>query len=84
MVSSYKYYDLLPFYDEMITEYIKHYPEKTDTWKKCDIEFLLKLFQSLSLDFMDDTDNLPLENPDELIDIANICAFIWLRINKKV
>jgi len=70
------------FIEEMKKEYMRHIPKKGDSWKTCDLKWLTDLFQRTSLAVMDDADDGKFSNPGELIDVANICAMIWLRTSQ--
>ena len=65
-----------PFFNEMVNELIRHYPDNGDSWKTCDIGHLERLL----LNSMDCMTHEYLEfNPSHLLDIANFCAFYYLR-----
>ena len=76
--------DLKPFFEAMQAEYMRHYPQKGDSWKN-DVAYFgndLKLSMKIWLDsilqsvFQRYRESL---NPDELVDLANIAAMIWIR-----
>jgi len=71
--------EFYPFFTGMIEELLHHYPENGDSWMTCDIDWLVQLTESAMLRFFDDTDNGILDNPSHLLDIANFCAFLYLR-----
>ena len=68
--------DLLPFFEAMIKEVARHVPEKGDSWKKMklyDLEIILSQHVS-------DWWTLNKENDmDDLLDMADLCAMVWLR-----
>ena len=71
--------DLNLFVEAMKNEYLKHYPNQGDSWKTCEVEWLNTLASRSMLEFFEDKN---LENPDHLLDVANFCAFLWLRLRK--
>ena len=68
--------DLNPFIQQMFKEYDRHYPMKGDSWRKLtdgSVDALLKqAYLKYVLTGYD----------DELIDIANLCAFLWMKRNQ--
>jgi len=80
--------DLNPFLEAMQTEYMRHYPRKGDSWKNetayfdCGLTVPMKnwlggLLQSILQRYRESL------NPDELVDLANIAAMIWIRTCKE-
>lgn len=66
--------DIGVFIDGMKNEYMKHYPKQGDSWKTCEIDWLNKLLVKSMKEY-----SQGLENVDHLLDIANFCAFLWIR-----
>ena len=62
-----------PFFIEMVKEYIRHYPEKGDSWK---IMSVSELETSLDVAYRDYKEN---HNKSQLVDIANFCLFIFTK-----
>ena len=73
-----KFCEFMPFIEAMREEYLRHYPEKGDSWKTCDIQYLWKV-----LDRATQRQDYRVNSIDHLIDIANICAMLWLRTSEK-
>lgn len=82
--------DLKPFFEAMQAEYMRHYPEKGDSWR--DVGFS----PSGRIDDWIDMDDhlfreinrvahryLTYHNPDELVDLSNLCAMLWIRTCKE-
>jgi len=69
-------WEFQPFFNEMINELIRHYPENGDSWKTCDRvhleRLLLKSMSCMTHEYIE-------YNPSHLLDIANFCAFCYLR-----
>ena len=65
-----------PFFNEMVNELIRHYPENGDSWKTCDIDWLAYLARSSMRKFIDDVEG---KNPSHVVDVANFCAFYYIR-----
>jgi len=70
---------LLGFYREMVEEYARHYPEKKDSWKNMSVKDLGFLLNQAYFDFWN---NESLDK-DQLVDIANLCAMLYYRIEAK-
>ena len=88
--------DLMPFVEAMKEEYLRHYPEKGDSWKQdyyyteywryssmppARIEhpqddYLVSLLDKIYKKWKDSGD------VSELIDMANVQAMIWTRIQQ--
>lgn len=66
-----------PFFNEMVNELIRHYPENGDSWKICDMghleRLLLKSVSCMTHEYLE-------YNLSHLLDIANFCAFYYLRL----
>ena len=71
--------DLDEFTEAMKQEYLRHYPNQGDSWKKCDIEWLEKCATNAIWEIVTPEYILFETNPDHLLDIANFLAFIWIR-----
>ena len=67
--------DFSPFFNDMIEELVKHYPEKGDTWKTCEMSMLVSLFYDSMSEIIKDG----IVNIDHILDIANVGAMIYLR-----
>jgi len=69
-------HEFQPFFNEMVNELIRHYPKNGDSWKTCDIRhlemMLLKSMSCMTHEYIE-------YNPSHLLDIANFCAFCYLR-----
>lgn len=85
--------DLKPFINEMKKEYLRHYPEKKDGWKQDwyqtyyyryssmppavtkhpQDDYLIGLLDKIYEKWKESS------NIDELVDMANVQAMIWLR-----
>lgn len=88
--------DLMPFVKAMEEEYLRHYPEKGDSWKRDwyptyyhryssgppavrdnpQDDNLINLLDQIYLKWKDSGDI------SELVDMANVQAMIWIRVNK--
>ena len=75
--------DIGEFWEAQKKEYMRHYPKNGDSWKTCDLQWLIDLTERAMLAFFDDTDNDVVDNPEHLIDIANFCAFLWYRTSQE-
>jgi len=69
--------DFTAFKLATLEEMKRHYPQNGDSWKTCDIEWLSYLTRQSMREFIDDVD---MENPSHLLDVANFCAMLWTRI----
>ena len=63
------------FYKAMINEYDKHIPEKGDSWRHCNIFYLTDQLNKIGKKYFANT-----ANDNELVDMANMEAMIWLRL----
>lgn len=61
------------FYKAMVDEYNSHVPEKGDSWKTCKQEYLREVLNTAGKKYFDK------HHPDELVDMANMEAMLWLR-----
>ena len=66
--------ELQPFFNEMVNELVRHYPKNGDSWKTCDIKWLKTLLDGSMCRWFDAP-----ENVSHLLDVANFCAFYYLR-----
>ena len=57
----------------------EHEEKKGDSWKICDIEFLIEKLDEEYTEFK--KERRPFEKARELIDVANVCAFLYHRFN---
>jgi len=73
--------DIGEFWRAQQEEYMKHYLKQGDSWKTCEVQWLVNLAERAMVEFFDDTDNGIIENPSHLLDIANFCAFLYLRLS---
>lgn len=77
-----EYEDLKPFFDEMLAIMKHHDHEKGDSWRKTEKFMAYNLRTKLWEEFaecIEKNDIEDPENPHEFVDLANICAMIWLR-----
>jgi len=63
-----------PFFNEMINELIRHYPKNGDSWKACNMKDMKWLLNTSMDDWFGNTKNV-----SHLVDVANFCAFYYLR-----
>jgi len=71
------------FYGKMIDEMNRHVASKGDSWRTMPLEKLEDLAVKAIWEVLT-PENLCYEtNPDQLIDIANYCAMLWLRLNQE-
>ena len=93
-----EYGEFTPFIEAMKDEYLRHYPKKGDSWKndKFWVSTGRSAFDDDHMGHWETTDSLlkdkirdvgykyfQSENPDELVDLANLCAMLWLRTSEK-
>ena len=64
--------DFKPFFETMLDELERHYPEKGDSWKVTSHNYFYKLFY----DVLDKYEHN--KNPDEFVDMANVLAMWWM------
>ena len=62
------------FAEEMETIMQKHDAVKQESWKTCDIDFLVDKLGTEIKEWIDSAKH------EELIDIANMCMMVWNRI----
>ena len=84
--------DLMPFVKAMEAEYLRHYPEKGESWKQ-DGRFRVPGSSDAFPQFVGQSGYLRnvlfncvknygrTRDPSELVDIANLCAMLWMRIS---
>ena len=82
--------DLMPFVKAMEAEYLRHYPQKGESWKQ-EGQFRLPRSSDTWPQYMDQDGYLRnamfnclkkysrKHDPSELVDIANLCAMLWMR-----
>jgi hypothetical protein len=71
------------FLKAMRKEFYRHFPEKTDSWKDCDIGYLYNKFYEVYAKFQNTKDDSKKEF-DELVDMALMIFMIGQRrLNKK-
>jgi len=81
--------DLKPFMDAMQAEYMRHYPKKGDSWREAGFSPSGEIYDWIDTeDYLWDriqylVNNYDPANLDELVDIANLCAMLWLRISEQ-
>ncbi len=81
------YSDLQPFFEEMLGIMRSHDAEKGDSWRGPQPYVSFALRNKLWEEFREIIENEDLEDSEnlhELVDLANICAMIWLRGLDKV
>ena len=94
-----EYGEFTLFFEAMKAEYLRHYPEKGDSWKEPRIWIPEEDVSNRELSHMghwETTESLlkqkirdvgykffQSEEPDELVDLANLCAMLWLRTSEK-
>ena len=74
--------DLQPFFNEMLGIMQSHDAEKGDSWKRPKAYISTLLREKLWEEFKEIVENKDLEDSEnlhELVDLANVCAMIWLR-----
>jgi len=81
--------DFKPFFDAMIAEMKRHDPEEGDSWRDDKLEIMINSPDNTISIPMDECLKMRLEHAfesytatgslDELVDIANLCAMLWLR-----
>ena len=64
--------DFKEFDSAMDAEYMRHFPEKGDSWKTCEVEYLWSELHRI-------TQYIPVNNVSHLLDIASVCRMIWTR-----
>lgn len=77
-----EYEDFEPFFKAMIEKMQRHDHNKDDSWKKTEKYMAYNLRTKLWEEFKECIEFNEIENtrnPDEFLDLANICAMIWLR-----
>jgi len=77
-----EYADLKPFFDEMLRVMKSHDHNKGDSWRQTEKYMAFNLRQKLWEEFMECIEFNSTENtrkPDEFVDLANVCAMIYLR-----
>ena len=77
-----EYEDLKPFFDEMLAMMQKHDHNKGDSWRKTEKYMAYNLRTKFWEEFTECIEFNEIENtknPHEFVDLANICAMIWLR-----
>lgn len=72
--------DIAPFMWEMHHEYERHYPEKGESWKIMSLSGLDTLLDIAYEEYKETVNN----KPNQLIDIANLCAFIYIRLTEPI
>lgn len=63
------------FHSEMLKEYDRHYPDKGNSWMTCDVKLLKDVLIDHMMDWVENENR-----PDHLIDVANLCDFVWYRL----
>ena len=86
--------DLMPFVKAMEAEYLRHYPQKGESWKQ-DGQFRDPRSSKEYPQFFNRDQYLRdilfnclkkysrKKDPSELVDISNICAMLWMRSSEK-
>ncbi len=64
------------FFEVMEAEYVRHYPEKGDSWKTCELGYLKSTLREVGWKYFRDHNAT-----NELVDMANLCAMIWVRLS---
>jgi len=72
------------FYSKMIDEMKYHRASKRDSWRTMPLEKLEDLALKAFCEVLTPEKLCYETNPDQLIDIANYCAMLWLRLNQEV
>jgi len=75
-MSEYLDHPLFKFYKAMVDEYERHVPVKGDSWRHCNIFYLTDQLNKIGKKYFANT-----ANDNELVDMANMEAMIWLRLN---
>ena len=70
-------YAFQSFHSEMLKEYERHYPEKGNSWMTCDVKFLKDILIDHMMDWVEKEND-----PSHLIDVANLCDFVWYRLTR--
>jgi len=71
--------DLMPYVEAMKTEYLRHYPDKGDSWKTMPIEELKDLALKAIWEIITPEDIMVEWNPGQLVDIGNFLGMVWKR-----
>ena len=70
---------LLIFFKALVRKHQEHYPKKKDTWKKIPLidlrDMLIKEFK----EYFGEYEKEKFHNPNELLDIAMFCSFLYNR-----
>ena len=77
-----EYEDFEPFFNAMIEKMQEHDHNKGDSWKKSEKYMAYNLRTKFWEEFTECIEFNEIENtrkPDEFVDLANICAMIYLR-----
>ena len=88
------YGEFTPFLEAMKAEYLRHYPEKGDSWKEDRNYRDPRSSDTYPVYFNQDQYLRDLlftclkkysrkKDPSELVDIANLCGMLWLRSSEK-
>jgi len=88
------YGEFTPFLEAMKAEYLRHYPEKGDSWKE-DKHYRDPRSSDAYPQYLNQDQYLrgllsncfrkyrKSHDPSELLDIANLCGMLWLRTSEK-
>jgi len=71
--------EFLPFFEAMAEEMARHQKEKGDSWKTIPKEDLKQLF----IDAVEDIHLFNENTQNQLVDVANFEAMIWIREDTK-
>jgi len=71
--------EFMPFVEAMKAEYLRHYPEKGDSWKTMPIEQLKDLALKAIWEIITPEDILVELNPGQLVDFGLFCGMLWRR-----
>jgi len=71
--------DLMPYVEAMEAEYLRHFPEKGDSWKTMPIKQLKELALKAIWEIITPEDIMVEWNPGQLVDFGVFFAMIWMR-----
>ena len=75
-----EYEDFEPFFKAMIEKMKSHDHNKGDSWKKREKYMAYNLREKFWEEFKE---CIEFNEPEEFVDLANICAMIWLRAREE-